>query len=157
MITHRFRFVKSFFKVFSNFFRLNHSLLFRCYLGPAHSRPAYVTTPQKLCQALFSSFFKLFSHSISASLAQSLAPLGFPLARDFRLSQSACLYQQNASTLSTLFFKNFDFFIHNFFHNYICAFPPLFATIYAVFTQFAAKHPAHPRKPTCGTVSVVLP
>ena len=123
MITYRFRFVKNFFKSFSTF-SSRHSRLLRLLSAGLAADLIILPQPQAVVKHFFQVFQTFFSTQLD-SLLWSFAPPGSPLP------QSACLYQQKVSRLSTPFFKKIDFFIHNFFHNYICLFHPLFTTICA--------------------------
>ena len=83
-ISHALPFVKKFFLLFSNFFAVPFAALFAEQLG-------YLSTPDSVCQELFSFLFKFYPGFAV-----------FPLS-----SQTACIYYQIPHALSSAIF---DFF-----------------------------------------------
>ena len=81
-ISHTFPFVKKFFLLFSNFFAVPFAALFAEQLG-------YLSTPDSVCQELFSFLFKFYPGFAV-----------FPLS-----SQTACIYYQIPHALSSPFPK----------------------------------------------------
>ena len=102
MIAQHFSFVKNFFQVFSNFFVLSSAGSRR------HHSSSLADDLIRIPQALrfVKHFFQAFQTSFSAQLSCSLV-VSTLFRKVFALSQSACLYQQTLSRLSTPFFSFF--------------------------------------------------
>ena len=109
MITHRFRFVKNFFQVFSNFLKLFHSPRFRGHLAPASqpTRLGYHTQA-----ALSRTFFK-FSKLLSSS--QTRNPLGRLRSRPVLPCRRALAYISKTAPLCQHLFSLFSRFFSTFF------------------------------------------
>ena len=179
MITHRFRFVKNFFQVFSNFFEALSFAALRGYLAPASQPTRLGYHTQFALSRTFFKFSKLFS---KLSNPRTLGPPAFPTG--FALSQSACLYQQNRPALSTPFFIFFALFFHFLFHTHILGLMPPFYHKICSFPNFSfpvllirSLSPFYPspvprissqrviprrrttilRKASCGKTPVVIP
>ena len=106
ILAHRFRFVKSFFQVFSNFFVLFHSPRSRGFFAPA-SQPTRLDYHTRF--SLSSTFFKLFQtffkRPLQSSLCGPLRPAGFPCRKALAyISKTPHLCQH----LFSLFFAFFS-------------------------------------------------
>ena len=172
MITHRFRFVKNFFQVFSNFFEALSFAAYRGYLAPA-SQPTRLGYHTQF--ALSRTFFQVFQ-----TFFQALKPAN-PWAacvpdRFCPVAERLLILAKPLRFVNTFFYFFPPFFPLSFPQPYLRLYPPfppqdvhfstLFSTSSSVSTfssspfsapQVRFRRTFFHRNPTCGKTALVIP